>query len=97
MKAAIDLGVRLSTGRYGCEQLKNIKFDDKCAYLVCDPTFWELNRFLNSLQIVLNDLQAWLLARFNAQRISTDIQQKLKKISISMKIGKSRRYDADTP
>ena len=39
-KAAINRGVRFSTGRYGCRQLKNIKFDGKCANLVCVPTFW---------------------------------------------------------
>ena len=41
-KAAIDRGVRLSTGR----QLKTIKFDGKCASLVCDPTFWVFKPFL---------------------------------------------------
>ena len=46
-KAAIDRGVRLSTGRYGCRQLKkNIKFDGKCANLVCVSTFWVFKPFL---------------------------------------------------
>ena len=49
-KAAIDRGVRLATGRYGCRQInKNIKFDGKCANLVCVPKFWCLNRFSDSL------------------------------------------------
>ena len=45
-KAAIDRGVRFSTGRYGCRQLKNIKVDDTCANLVCVPTFWVFTPFL---------------------------------------------------
>ena len=49
-KAAIDRGVRLATGRYGCRQIKKtIKLDGKCANLVCVPTFWCLNRLLDSL------------------------------------------------
>ena len=40
---ACDRSVRLSTDK------QTIKFDGKYANLVCVPTFWCLNRFLDSL------------------------------------------------